>query len=196
MMNANHAIALATVSSVSPWRNDAWARDGNARKAKTIKRTNPPRRSRRELSKDWTGEFCSFTMYQSAFLSFVHLLCPEMPRRQRTLQFVMVCTHPASVLMPEPTNLLDGASLQLDFRRTSSRKLTLRCDIGRTLLAQQLLFRESYTARLSMLFLRYSRVYLSGPGTRRSWTVMPRFSNSSRKRGEICPERPTKTCPL
>src|SRR6059058_3973648 len=56
MMNANHAMTFATVSSVSPWRNEAWARDGSARNVKAMNRTKRLARGQRALAADCIAE--------------------------------------------------------------------------------------------------------------------------------------------
>src|SRR5947207_8620042 len=48
----------------------------------------------------------------------------------------------------------------------------------------------------SRIAVMAARPHLSGPGTSRSFTTKPRFSNSCRKRGETCPESPTSTFPF
>src|SRR5438094_10669044 len=53
MISANHAMTFATVSSVSLCRNEAWARDGNARKTKARNGKRRLPRSERALSVDW-----------------------------------------------------------------------------------------------------------------------------------------------
>src|SRR5437773_7504337 len=56
MMNANHAMTSATVSSVSPWRNEAWARDGSARNVKAMNRTKRLPRDQRALAANCIAE--------------------------------------------------------------------------------------------------------------------------------------------
>jgi hypothetical protein len=66
MMNANHAMTFATVSSVSPWRNEAWARDGSARKVKAMNRTKRLPRGWRDLAYERMSESFGFMVYQLA----------------------------------------------------------------------------------------------------------------------------------
>jgi len=66
MMNANHAIAPATESSVSPWRNEAWARDGSARNVKAMNRTKRLPRDRQDFAYERMSEFFGFMVYQLA----------------------------------------------------------------------------------------------------------------------------------
>ena len=60
MMNANHAMTPATESSVSPWRNEACARDGSARNVKAMNRTKRLPRRRRHLSENRISEVLWF----------------------------------------------------------------------------------------------------------------------------------------
>src|SRR5205814_3617018 len=67
MMNANHAITSATVSSVSPWRNEAWARDGSARNVKVMNRTKCLQQGRRDLPWERMSDSLVFMVYQFTF---------------------------------------------------------------------------------------------------------------------------------
>src|SRR5207244_12839116 len=60
MMNANHAMTFATVSSVSPWRNEAWAREGSARIAKAMNGMKRLARGQRRIAADCTAEYWVF----------------------------------------------------------------------------------------------------------------------------------------
>src|SRR5207249_10611089 len=67
MMNANHAMTFATVSSVSPWRNEAWACDGSARNVKATNRTERLPQKRHDFSYERMSESFGFMVYQLAF---------------------------------------------------------------------------------------------------------------------------------
>ena len=130
-MNANHAMAPATVSSVSPWRNEAWARDGSARNVKATNRTKCLPRGRRDLAYERMSESFWFHGLSTRDLSVVHLqpcLCPEMRARGlviacpgASLRSVNIRRHRS------PTRgiiaVISGKNL-LDFRRTRSAHIS------------------------------------------------------------------------
>src|SRR4029077_8618753 len=83
MMNANHAMTSATVSSVSPWRNDACAREGRARKVKARNRTKRLPRGWRHLAYERMSESFGFMVYQlpiSALYIFNHFFVQKYER--------------------------------------------------------------------------------------------------------------------
>ena len=63
MMNANHAMTPATESSVSPWRNEAWACDGSARNVKAMNRTKCLQQGRRDWAWERMSECFGFMAY-------------------------------------------------------------------------------------------------------------------------------------
>ena len=60
IISANHAMTFATESSVSPWRNDAWARDGSARNTKAMSGMKRLARGQGMLAADCTAEYWVF----------------------------------------------------------------------------------------------------------------------------------------
>ena len=94
MMNANHAIAPATESSVSPWRNEAWARDGSARNVKAMNRTKRLPRDRQDFAYERMSEFFGFMVYQlpiSALYIFNHIFVQNMRARVVTARPPLRC---------------------------------------------------------------------------------------------------------
>src|SRR4029078_2479418 len=84
MMNANHAMTSATVSSVSPWRNEAWARDGSARNVKATNRTKPLPQDRHDFAYERMSESFGFMVYQlpiSALYIFNDVFVEKCERR-------------------------------------------------------------------------------------------------------------------
>ena len=68
----------------SPWRNEAWARDGSARSAKAMSRTKRLQQGRRDLSEDRMSDSFGFMVYQfaiSVFYIFNHFFVQKFERR-------------------------------------------------------------------------------------------------------------------
>ena len=72
MISANHAMTFATESSVSPWRNEAWARDGSARNAEAISGMKRLARGQHALASDCIAECWVFIAKADVVLSIAN----------------------------------------------------------------------------------------------------------------------------